>query len=145
MALRWPSALAKRGLAVIGGLARGIDAIAHEGSTSVGGRAIGVLGTGVDICYPKENKKLYEKVLERSVILSELPTGSHPAPENFPVRNRIIAGMPLGVMNRRGQGTKRLPDYRPAGHGVWTGGIRCPRQRDRRSQLCPKPVDQAGS
>jgi DNA processing protein len=52
----------------------------------------------VDVCYPKENKKLYEKVLERGAIISELPTGSHPAPENFPVRNRIIAGMPLGVV-----------------------------------------------
>jgi len=50
------------------------------------------------VCYPKENKKLYEKVLERGAILSELPLGSPPAPENFPVRNRIIAGMPLGVV-----------------------------------------------
>jgi DNA processing protein len=56
------------------------------------------LGTGIDVCYPKENKKLFEKVLEKRAILSELPTGSHPAPENFPVRNRIIAGMPLGVV-----------------------------------------------
>ena len=62
------------------------------------GRAIGVLGTGIDVCYPKENKKLYEKVLERGAIISEFPTGWHPAPENFPVRNRIIAGMPIGVV-----------------------------------------------
>jgi len=98
MAERMGRDLAKRGLAIVSGLARGIDAIAHEGATSVGGRAIGVLGTGIDVCYPKENKKLYEKVLERGAIISELPTGSHPAPENFPVRNRIIAGMPLGVV-----------------------------------------------
>src|ERR1700687_3484402 len=90
--------LAKRGLAIISGLARGVDAIAHMGTTSVGGRAIGVLGTGIDVCYPKENKKLFEKVLEHGAIISVLPTGSHPAPENFPVRNRIIAGMPLGVV-----------------------------------------------
>jgi DNA processing protein len=90
--------LASRGLTIVSGLARGIDAIAHKGATGVGGRAIGVLGTGIDVCYPKENKKLYEKVLERGAILSEFPTGSHPAPENFPVRNRIIAGMPLGVV-----------------------------------------------
>ena len=57
-----------------------------------------MLGTGIDVCYPKENKKLFEKVLEKEAIISELPTGSHPAPENFPVRNRIIAGMPLGVV-----------------------------------------------
>ncbi len=90
--------LAKRGLVIVSGLARGVDALAHSGTTAVGGRAIGVLGTGIDVCYPKENKKLFEKVLEKGAIISELPTGSHPAPENFPVRNRIIAGMPLGVL-----------------------------------------------
>jgi DNA processing protein len=98
MAERMGRDLAARGLVIVSGLARGVDAIAHMGTTAVGGRAVGVLGTGIDICYPKENKKLFEKVLERGAILSELPTGSHPAPENFPVRNRIIAGMPLGVV-----------------------------------------------
>ncbi len=98
MAERMGRDLAARGLTIVSGLARGIDAIAHQGATAVGGRAIGVLGTGIDVCYPKENKKLYEKVLERGAIVSEFPTGSHPAPENFPVRNRIIAGMPLGVV-----------------------------------------------
>ncbi|HKI12793.1 MAG TPA: DNA-processing protein DprA [Candidatus Acidoferrum sp.] len=98
MAERMGRDLASRGLTIVSGLARGIDAIAHQGATAVGGRAIGVLGTGIDVCYPKENKKLYEKVLERGAIVSEFPTGSHPAPENFPVRNRIIAGMPLGVI-----------------------------------------------
>jgi DNA processing protein len=90
--------LAKRGLVIVSGLARGVDAIAHQGTTTVGGQAIGVIGTGIDVCYPKENKKLYEKVLEHGAILSELPMGSPPVPENFPVRNRIIAGMPLGVV-----------------------------------------------
>jgi DNA processing protein len=60
--------------------------------------SVGVLGTGIDVCYPKENRKLYEKVLERGAIISEFPLGTHPAPENFPVRNRIVAGMPLGVV-----------------------------------------------
>ncbi|MFI5097024.1 MAG: DNA-processing protein DprA [Candidatus Acidiferrales bacterium] len=98
MAEKMGRELAARGLTIVSGLARGIDAIAHQGALAVGGRAIGVLGTGIDVCYPKENKKLYEKVLERGAIVSEFPTGSHPAPENFPVRNRIIAGMPLGVV-----------------------------------------------
>ena len=98
MAERMGKDLAARGLTIVSGLARGIDAIAHQGALAVGGRAIGVLGTGIDVCYPKENKKLYEKVLERGAIVSEFPVGSHPAPENFPVRNRIIAGMPLGVI-----------------------------------------------
>jgi len=98
MAERMGRDLAKRGLVVVSGLARGVDALAHQGATSVGGRATGVLGTGIDVYYPKENKKLYEKVLEKGAIISELPIGAHPAPENFPVRNRIIAGMPLGVV-----------------------------------------------
>src|SRR5690349_6240031 len=62
------------------------------------GRAIGVLGTGIDVCYPKENKKLYEKILERGVFLSEFPLRTHLAQENFPIHNRIVAGMPLGVI-----------------------------------------------
>jgi len=98
MADRMGRDLAARGIAIVSGLARGVDAIAHQGATAVGGRAIGVLGTGIDVCYPKENKKLFEKVLERGAIVSEFPIGSHPAPENFPVRNRIIAGMPIGVI-----------------------------------------------
>ena len=79
-------------------MARGIDAIAQQGATAAQGRAIGVLGTGIDVCYPKENKKLYEKLLGRGAILSEFPLGTHPAPENFPIRNRIVAGMPLGAI-----------------------------------------------
>jgi DNA processing protein len=90
--------LAARGLVIVSGMARGIDAIGHQGAMAANGRAIGVLGTGIDICYPKENKKLYEKVLERGAIIGEFPLGTHPAPENFPVRNRIVAGMPLGVV-----------------------------------------------
>src|SRR5690349_17156349 len=98
MAQRLGRELAARGLLIVSGMARGIDAIAHQGATVVEGRAIGVLGTGVDVCYPKENKKLYEKVLERGAIISEFPLRTHPAPENFPIRNRIVAGMPLGVI-----------------------------------------------
>jgi DNA processing protein len=65
MAQRLGCELAARGLVIVSGLARGIDAIAHQGAMDAHGRAIGVLGTGVDVCYPKENKKLYERVLER--------------------------------------------------------------------------------
>jgi DNA processing protein len=98
MAERLGRDLAARGLLIVSGMARGIDAIGHHGAMVVSGRAIGVLGTGIDVCYPKENKKLYEKVLERGAIISEFPLRTHPAPENFPVRNRIVAGMPLGVV-----------------------------------------------
>ncbi len=98
MAQRLGRELAARGLVIISGLARGIDATGHQGAMDAHGRAIGILGTGIDVCYPKENKKLYEKVLERGAILSEFPLRTHPAPENFPVRNRIVGGMPLGVV-----------------------------------------------
>jgi DNA processing protein len=98
MAQRLGRELAARGLVVISGLARGIDAIAHQGVLESHGRGVGVLGTGIDVCYPKENKKLYSKILERGAILSEFPLTTHPAPENFPIRNRIVAGMPLGVL-----------------------------------------------
>src|SRR5260221_2483964 len=98
MAQRLGRDLAVRGIVIVSGLARGIDAIAHQGALAVGGRAIGVLGTGIDVCYPQDNKKLYEKVLENGTILSEFPMGTHPSPENFPIRNRIVAGMPLGAI-----------------------------------------------
>src|ERR1700704_5661197 len=98
MAERLGRELAARGLVMVSGMARGIDAIGHQGALAVNGRAVGVLGTGVDVCYPKENRKLYEKVLVRGAIISEFPLGTHPAPENFPIRNRIVAGMPLGVV-----------------------------------------------
>jgi DNA processing protein len=98
MAERLGRELAARGVTIVSGMARGIDAISHQGAMAVNGRAIGVLGTGVNVCYPKENKKLYEKVLERGAIISEFPLWTHPAPENFPIRNRIVAGMPVGVV-----------------------------------------------
>jgi DNA processing protein len=98
MAERLGREIAARGVVVVSGMARGIDALAHQGAMAVNGRAVGVLGTGVNVCYPKENKKLYEKVLQRGAIVSEFPLGTHPAPENFPIRNRIVAGMPVGVV-----------------------------------------------
>src|SRR5882672_8068708 len=98
MAQRLGRELAARGLVVVSGMARGIDALGHQGAMDANGRAIGVLGTGIEVCYPKENKKLYERVLERGASISEFPLRTHPAPENFPVRNRIVAGMPLGVV-----------------------------------------------
>ena len=98
MAERLGRDLSARGLVIVSGMARGIDAIGHQGALAAGGRAIGVLGTGIDVCYPKENKKLYKRVLERGAFISEFPLRTHPAPENFPIRNRIVAGMPQGVI-----------------------------------------------
>jgi len=91
--------LAARGLVIVSGLARGIDSSAHKGACAAArGATIGVLDNGIDIIYPKENKKLFALVEQRGAILTELPLGCYPAPENFPVRNRIVAGMTLGVV-----------------------------------------------
>ena len=99
MAERLAHDLAERGLVIVSGLARGIDSSAHKGACAAArGATIGVLGNGIDIIYPKENKKLYALVEQRGAICSEFPLGCYPAPENFPVRNRIVAGMTLGVV-----------------------------------------------
>jgi DNA processing protein len=99
MAERLARDLAARGLVITSGLARGIDSCAHRGALSAaGGATIGVLGCGIDVVYPKENKKIFAEMEERGAIISEFPMGTFPAPQNFPIRNRIIAGMALGVV-----------------------------------------------
>jgi DNA processing protein len=91
--------LAERGLVITSGLARGIDACAHKGAlSSATGKTIGVLGCGIDVIYPKENKKIFAEIQQRGAIVSEFPLGTFPAPQNFPIRNRVIAGMALGVV-----------------------------------------------
>ena len=89
--------LATRGIAITSGLARGIDASAHRGALR-GGVTYAVFGSGLDFVYPKENRKLAENTEEKGAVLSEFPLGTAPAPQNFPIRNRIIAGMSLGVI-----------------------------------------------
>lgn len=91
--------LADHGLIVASGLARGIDSSAHRGACAASrGGTVGVLGSGIDVIYPKENRKLFEEVEKRGAIITEFPMGAYPAPENFPVRNRMVAGMALGVI-----------------------------------------------
>ena len=90
--------LAQRGVTVVSGMARGIDSLAHKGTLKGGGRTIAVLGSGVDVIYPPENKRLYEDIIENGAVISEFAVGTPPEGSNFPRRNRIISGLSLGVV-----------------------------------------------
>jgi DNA processing protein len=92
------SDLSRRGLVIISGLARGIDSAAHWGAIQAGGRTIAVLGCGIDVIYPRENRDLLTKIEANGAVITELPPGVPPEPINFPRRNRIISGMSLGVI-----------------------------------------------
>lgn len=94
--------LAARGLTIVSGLARGIDSAAHRGALDGGGKTIAVLGTGIDVDYPKENKKLREQIEAQGCVVTEFPLSIFPAPQNFPIRNRLIAGLGWGVVVAEG-------------------------------------------
>jgi DNA processing protein len=95
---RISSELSSAGFSVISGMARGIDTLAHQSALSSGGRTVAVLGSGLDIYYPAENKGLMEKIICSGCVLSEFPPGTMPNRENFPRRNRLISGLSLGVL-----------------------------------------------
>ena len=90
--------LANAGIAIVSGMARGIDSTAHKAALAAGGETIAVFGCGVDLIYPQENRKLYNDIAEKGLMISEFPMGSPAFPQNFPIRNRIISGMSCGVL-----------------------------------------------
>jgi len=98
VAERLAAELAARGITVVSGLARGIDSAAHRGALRAGGRTIAVLGSGVDVIYPPENRRLAREIESHGAVLSQFAPGTRPLAGHFPARNRVIAGLSLGVV-----------------------------------------------
>ena len=99
MAERLSNDLASRGLVIVSGMARGVDTHAHRGALNGKGKTVAIWGTGVDVPYPRENKRIAEAILAGGgALVSEFPIGTFAAPQNFPIRNRIIRGLSLGVL-----------------------------------------------
>lgn len=90
--------LAASGITIVSGLAKGIDGAAHRGALAAGGRTVAVMGCGLDICYPARHRNLFDEIAACGTMVSEYEPGTRPLPHHFPVRNRIIAGMALGVV-----------------------------------------------
>ena len=97
-ARKFASALSRAGFAIVSGMARGIDSCAHFGALEAGGKTVAVLGCGADVIYPPENGELYNRIISGGAIVSEFPLGSRADKQNFPIRNRIVAGLSLATL-----------------------------------------------
>jgi len=85
-------------IVVVSGMARGVDAAAHQAALEAGGRTIAVLGTGIDVIYPRSHSRLYRRIAEEGLLITELPPETPPKPEHFPIRNRVISGVSWGTV-----------------------------------------------
>lgn len=105
--------LAKSGIAVVSGLARGIDGLAHRTALEAGGRTLAVMGSGIDVVYPPEHRRLVDEIVESGAVLSEYPLGSKPEARHFPRRNRLLSGLSLGTLViEAGEGSGTLSTVR---------------------------------
>jgi len=97
-ARRFGNELARQGMVIVSGMARGIDTEAHHGALDADGKTVAVLGSGLKVIYPPENRNLYHRICESGLVISEFSPLTHPEPGNFPIRNRTISGLSRGVL-----------------------------------------------
>lgn len=98
IANKFTTSLVKQNITIVSGMARGIDSIAHKTAIKQNGRTLAIIGSGLDVIYPPENKNLFHEITKQGAVISEFPLGTKPDAQNFPKRNRIIAGISLGTL-----------------------------------------------
>ena len=133
--------LARQGAVVVSGMAKGIDGAAMRGALQAGGFTAAVLGGGVDVVYPAENRRLYEDIAATGVLLSEYPPGTEPLPGHFPVRNRIISGLSLASLVVEAPVRSGGADHRPRRPGPGAGRVRRAGTHRRGGQRGLQPAD----
>ena len=137
VAERLSADLSHAGLTIVSGMARGIDTAAHKGTLTAGGDTVAVLGCGVDIVYPSENRKLAGGDRSQGADAVGIPHGRYRFPQNFPIRNRIISGMSLGVLVVEGAQYSGSAITAKLAHGSGPRGFRRPREHHFQAELGP--------